>query len=65
MLFRSFKNPLPVVIAGGTSQAKGFVELFAKKLAENEFPLPIKEVKHANDPLHAVARGCLIAAKVL
>jgi hypothetical protein len=64
-LLPKFKNPLPVVIAGGTSQAKGFVDLFAKKLEENEFPLPVKAVRHANDPLHAVARGCLIAAKVL
>jgi hypothetical protein len=39
--------------------------MFAKKLQENEFPLVVKEVRHANDPLHAVARGCLIAAKIL
>lgn len=64
-LLPKFKNPLPVVIAGGTSQAAGFVELFQKKLADNEFPLPVSEVRHAKDPLHAVARGCLIAAKVL
>ena len=60
-----FKNPLTIVIAGGTSQAKGYVELFAKKLTENNFPLAIKEVKHATDPLHAVSKGCLIASKVL
>lgn len=60
-----FKEPLPIVIGGGTSRAKGFVDVFAKKLADNEFPLPVKEVRHARDPLHAVARGCLIAAKVL
>jgi len=60
-----FKDPLPVVVAGGTSKAKGFVDLFAKKLEENGFPLPIKEVRHAADPLHAVARGCLIAAQVM
>ncbi len=64
-LLPKFKNPLPVVIAGGTSQAKGFVPTFAKKLEENGFPLPVKEVRHAKDPLHAVARGCLIAAKIL
>jgi hypothetical protein len=64
-LLPKFKNPLPVVIAGGTSQAKGFVPLFQKKLEENGFPLPVKEVRHAHDPLHAVARGCLIAAKIL
>jgi hypothetical protein len=60
-----FKDPLPVVIGGGTSRAKGFVEMFAKKLVDNEFPIAVKEVRHARDPLHAVARGCLIAAKTL
>lgn len=60
-----FKKPLTIVVAGGTSQAKGYVEEFKKKLEENNFPLKIKEVRHASDPLHAVAKGCLIAAQVL
>lgn len=60
-----FKNPLSIVVAGGTSQAAGYVELFRKKLEENNFPLPVKEVRHAADPLHSVSKGCLIASKVL
>jgi actin-like ATPase involved in cell morphogenesis len=64
-LLPKFKDPLPIVIAGGTSQAKGFVDVFRQKLEENGFPLSVREVRHANDPLHAVARGCLIAAKIL
>lgn len=60
-----FKTPLTIVIAGGTSQAEGYVEEFTKKLQDNNFPLPIKEVRHASDPLHAVSKGCLIASKVL
>jgi hypothetical protein len=64
-LLPKFKNPLPVVIAGGTSRAGGFIELFSAKLVENNFPLPVSVVRHAGDPLHAVARGCLVAAKVL
>ena len=60
-----FKNPLSIVVAGGTSQAAGYVELFRKKLEENNFPLPVKEVRHASDPLHSVSKGCLIASKVL
>ena len=60
-----FKNPLTIVIAGGTSLAKGYVEMFHKKLIENNFPLPIKEVRHASDPLHSVAKGCLIASRIL
>ena len=61
----NFRKPLPIIIAGGTSQAKGFKEMFSKKLVENNFPLMIKEVRQAEDPLHAVAKGCLIAANVL
>jgi actin-like ATPase involved in cell morphogenesis len=64
-LLPKFKEPLTVVIAGGTSLAKGYVDTFTEKLKENNFPLPIKIVKHAQDPLHAVAKGCLIASKVL
>jgi hypothetical protein len=60
-----FKNPLKIVIAGGTSQANGYVEKFKEKLIENNFPLDIKEVVHSLDPLHSVSKGCLIAAKVL
>lgn len=60
-----FKEPLSIVVAGGTSQANGYIEMFRKKMEENGFPVPIKEVRHAADPLHAVAKGCLIAAKVL
>lgn len=60
-----FKDPLTIVVAGGTSQAKGYIELFETKLKDNNFPLSVKEVKHANDPLHAVSKGCLIASKVL
>lgn len=64
-LLPKFKEPLTVVVAGGTSLAKGYVEVFTSKLEENNFPLPIKVVKHASDPLHSVAKGCLIASKVL
>ncbi len=60
-----FKEPLKIVVAGGTSQAQGYIDLFSQKLRENNFPLPVKEVIHASDPLHAVAKGCLIASKVL
>ena len=60
-----FKDPLKIVIAGGTSKADGYIEIFAKKLQDNGFPLFVKEVVHAQDPLHAVSKGCLIASQVL
>lgn len=64
-LLPKFKNPLTVVVAGGTSQANGYIEKFTEKLQANNFPLAIKEVKHAHDPLHAVSKGCLIASEIL
>jgi len=64
-LLPKFKNPLTIVVAGGTSQAEGYIEKFTERLQANNFPLPIKEVKHANDPLHAVSKGCLIASEIL
>jgi hypothetical protein len=60
-----FKDPLVIVVAGGTSQAKGYIEKFTEMLITNNFPVKIKEVRHASDPLHAVAKGCLIASQVL
>jgi actin-like ATPase involved in cell morphogenesis len=60
-----FKEPLKIVVAGGTSLAQGYIQTFKDKLIQNNFPLPIKEVVHADDPLHAVAKGCLIAAQIL
>jgi actin-like ATPase involved in cell morphogenesis len=64
-LLPKFKNPLKIVVAGGTSKARGYVDIFSKKLLTNKFPLSIKQVVHATDPLHAVAKGCLIASKIL
>lgn len=60
-----FKNPLSIVIAGGTSLAEGYIEEFNKKLIDHEFPINIKIVRHAKDPLRAVSKGCLIASKIL
>jgi hypothetical protein len=57
-----FQGPIPVVVSGGTSRAGGFVEAFRKRLATSDFPLEISEVRHASDPLRAVARGCLLAS---
>lgn len=60
-----FKHPIPIVVAGGTSQAKGYIEKLNEKLIESNFPLKIEVVRHSSDPLHAVAKGCLIAASIL
>jgi hypothetical protein len=60
-----FKNPIKIVVAGGTSKADGYIEKLQEKLLEAKFPLEIKVVQHSADPLHSVAKGCLIAASIL
>jgi len=59
-------DPLPIVIAGGTSLAGGFVDLFKKVFEKNKanFPFEVKEIRHASDPLTAVARGLMVAAQL-
>ena len=63
-----FTQPIVMVVSGGTSKPKGFVELFKKcvdkKLKEGELPFDIKEVRHAKEPLDSVARGCLLASQL-
>ena len=57
---------LPIVISGGTSMAKGYIELFKEIIEEYEdFPFEIKEIRHAEDPLTAVSEGLLIKAMSL
>jgi hypothetical protein len=59
-----FAEPIPIIIAGGTSRADGFVNFFQKRLESESLPFYIKEVKYAKDPLRAVARGCLLSASL-
>lgn len=59
-----FKDPLTIVVAGGTSRADGFVEEFRQAVDRVGLPVEVKEVRHARDPLRAVSRGCMIAASL-
>jgi nucleoid DNA-binding protein len=55
-------RPIPIVLSGGTALPKGFVEKFRHALERDGFPLAISDIRLANSPLTATARGCLIAA---
>ncbi|UCF12064.1 MAG: rod shape-determining protein [Thermoplasmatales archaeon] len=57
------KVAFPVAVAGGSALPEGFFEIFEKKLRESKLRVEISKIKLAKDPLHAVARGCLIAAR--
>lgn len=56
------EKPIPVVLSGGTAKPRGFRERFESALRCSSFPLAISEVRVANDPMNATAKGALMAA---
>ena len=55
-------RPLPLVLSGGTAIPIGVKEAFEKALRKVRLPLEISDVRIAEDPLHATAKGALIKA---
>jgi nucleoid DNA-binding protein len=53
---------IPIVLSGGTAKPKGFLDKFREAIESDGFPIEISEIRMAEDPLTATARGCLIAA---
>jgi hypothetical protein len=54
--------PLDVIVAGGTSMPKGFVDKVEAVIRGLELPFKVKDVRHAADPRNAVVEGCLAVA---
>ena len=59
-----FKEPIPIVLAGGLTLAKGFVEMFETSIKSVDFPINIGEIKLAENPMMSVAQGALLAANL-
>jgi hypothetical protein len=62
----SIPKPIPIIISGGTSLATGFVEKFKERFDKvaGTFPVVISEIRHASDPLAAVATGLLVLSSL-
>jgi hypothetical protein len=58
----SFADPVEIVCAGGTSMIKGFIEVFRQEFEKIKFPIPVRNIRLAEEPLHSVSKGCLVAA---
>jgi len=60
----SLPRPIPIVVSGGTSLAGNFLPFFEQVFEKKrrKFPIEISEIRHASDPMNAVARGLLIQA---
>ena len=61
----NFPNAVPIVIGGGTSLVKGFLDVFNEQFDQDDFPIPISEIIHIEDAHTAVARGCLSEAQLI
>lgn len=57
-------RPIPIVVSGGTSLAGGFMEFFKNVFEKKrkKFPIEVSEIRHASEPLNAVAYGMLVQA---
>lgn len=60
----SFKEPISIVFSGGTAMAGNFIELVKDVFKKIDFPIPVKEIRLAKDPLNATAKGALVAAQL-
>ncbi len=57
-----FPDPVDIVCSGGTSLIDGFIEVFKQEFEAIKFPIEVKNIRRAEDPLFSVARGALVAA---
>jgi hypothetical protein len=57
-----FNRPIPIVLSGGTAVPAGFRDRFEKLLWEQEFPITVSEIRLAQNPLYATAKGALTCA---
>ncbi len=60
----NFPKPVPIAVSGGTSKVGGFIEVFKDEFSKmaSKFPIKVSEIRKAEDPLNATAKGCLLAA---
>ena len=58
----SFPDPIEIVCAGGTSLIGGFIVVFKDEFNSINFPIEVKNIRLAEDPLFSVSKGCLVAA---
>jgi actin-like ATPase involved in cell morphogenesis len=58
-----FEGPMPVVICGGTSMAKGFIDRFNSHVKKAELPFDISSVTLSAAPFYAVSQGACLSAR--
>jgi hypothetical protein len=57
-------RPIPIVLSGGSAMPGGFRDRFETLLNQSAFPIPVAEIRMAEEPLHSTAKGALVAAMI-
>jgi hypothetical protein len=55
-------RPVPIVVSGGSAMPAGFRDRFENIFRSVELPIRISEIRLAQDPLNATAKGALVSA---
>jgi hypothetical protein len=58
----TFTKPIDMICAGGTSMARGFIEILREEVKKGGLPIGVGNIRRAKDPQRAVAAGCVQAA---
>ena len=61
----NFPDEIPIVIGGGTSLVKGFLDVFHEQFDAEKFPIPVSDIVLIEDAHTAVSRGCLSEAQLI
>ncbi len=59
-----FRDDVVMIVSGGLTLATGFVQKMNDVLKTVKFPIGIKEIRMAKNPMTAVANGALLAAQL-
>jgi hypothetical protein len=57
-----FAGAIPIVCAGGTTLAGGFIDEMKKAIENADLPVKISDIVHPKEPLNTTAKGALVAA---
>jgi len=59
--FPRFREAVPIVFSGGLSLANGFMTKVNESISDIKFPMKIKEVRLASEPMLAVSNGAYLS----
>jgi hypothetical protein len=59
-----FRDEVTMIVSGGLTKATGFIGKMQQVLTTIDLPIKVSNIKKADDPMTAVANGCLLASQL-